>query len=310
LFDLIGGAAPASTLLLYPWEIVAYSAARRHLISQARNLGLDNWPTLPELPEVQAWQPQGVTEFAPHARTFDWNAHDEDEVGESGLPALAGANQKGPTVVITTAKGAYQLPADRIVVVIRAKAYFEMDASSARAGDTLVVARGTHDPSASKVVERMCRRNPVMNQTRAMSEMWRDNLKQFVAQNFPGKTVAEAYRGMHPAVTVTYPEFLHWLRDGEPITPTRPNIIRLMNVMGYDEDLAILVYEEGLHHKKDRRKILEYALDLANSRLDDIYEKSLTPDAVGGSLSLTVEDLTAVIGFEMVTGVEVNHASG
>ena len=310
LHDLVAGGTSDSLILLYPWELDTYAAARRFFLARAKLLGVEEWPSLPELPEASPWQPAEGAEFVPHTRTFDWSAQDEEDIGDAVVPSLPGTDLEGPAIRITSSRNTYQLPADRQVVVIRGKAYYELEASNANVGDILVMARGTSDPSASKVIERLCRRNPVMNRTRAMSDMWRDGLKEFVAANFPGKSVADAFRGMSTAVTVTYTEFLHWLRDGEPITPTRSNLLRLMAHLGYGEDLAIMIYEEGLHHKRDRRELLDYVLDLANSRLDDIYDKALTAGAIDESLSLTVEDLTAVVGFETITALEEVHARG
>jgi hypothetical protein len=313
LQDLVAGGSPQSSVLLYPWETGFYGSARARLTNHARTLGAIGWPNVPEPPPGDGqWSPENPVEFTPHPRVFDWSpTADEDGDAEEGdLPPLPGSSEEGVKVTLTTETGRYRILTDRVVVVVRGNAYFELEAGDAKPGDVLVVPRGTNDPSASRVVERVCRRNSVMNRTRSVAGMWRDNLKEYVSKTFPGQTVAVIHRSMRQGVTVTYPEFLHWLRDGEPITPTLPNLIRLMGHLGYGDDLATMVYEEGVHHKRDRRDILGYVLSLANSRLDDLYEKSSGNDSVDDRLCLTVEDLASVIAFERVTAVGVDDASG
>ena len=109
--------------------------------------------------------------------------------------------------------------------------------------------------------------------------------------------------------SVTYVQFRNWLKEDEPVCPTRENLEQLLSQLGFGRELAELVYAAALDHRADRHAVYDHLLNLSRKRLDVIYLETDGSDLADPDQGITIEDLQAVIQFEKVTGVDLDHAS-
>lgn len=310
LQSLASGAVPRAEALLYPWEHGVFEGSRRYLQWCAAQLGA-SWPTLPHAPDVPVdYGDAGGPELQTRPRaTVDLDALedadlDEDEADRVALVDEDRAGSEGPRVVLTTDAGRHPYPPERVVLLRRARHFHELPAAQAEAGDTLVNYKGGSSPAARDVIAKVCRRDPLLERTRVLGDLWRRLLRDQVAKRFGDAPVAQVHRSLD--VGVQYHQFRHWLTEGDPVTPERENLQRLMKSLGQPRELAEAIYKAGLDHKSDRRRIIDYLADLANLRLDELFKRTEATAVVDAERGLTIEDLLSVIQFEKVTKVAHN----
>lgn len=298
LRDLVSGTAGAVTFLLYPWEVPTYGYARRTLLRAVGQLGVRDWPVLPEPPEAGDVPELENPDLVPRPRTPALTKPGESESTSTTSDPLDDEPDV-PPVVVQTPAGRHEFPPDRRLLVLRGEKVHDIDARDARTGDVLVVPRdGTH-PSAHEVITRVTDRNPAMQKTHSIAGMWRKLLRQHAREHHPGASVKELWRALD--IDISYHQFRVWLREEEPVAPRFDNLEDLLGSIGVDEGLATMIYNAALDHKSDRDRVYKHLLSLARNRIPAII--SGADETVDADRGVSAEDLHAILTFQRITQV-------
>lgn len=307
LQDVLQGATPAATFLVYPWEARTLGAAAQHLRRSARALGADLWAEVATV-DVPEDDPRGRSTVLTPRPLVDLVEDAEDTLASSdGLPPDPTLHDETPKVRVSTSIGSHVFPTDRVVIVLRGGVFHEVPAGNVTPGDTLVAPKGGGHPSAHEVIARICRRNTVMEETRVAAASWRQMLRDHVARHHKGQAVTEVHKAL--GLSISYFQFRFWLKEDEPIAPRHDNLRELLAALGYGKDFADLVERAAVTHRAHRRDIYRHLLSLSNARLDDLYAQVGADDEADPDYGVTVEDLINIVQFERVTATEtIQHA--